>query len=400
MVNRNGKLLQGVFMKKFYYFLYILSAMAVGQAGAVTYLGSVEGIGDSFPAYTGRALGMGNTSIAASQGSEAVFYNPANMLKGKKSELSLTPGFYSLKETIVVEDDTTRYSSASYLKLNAAGAIPVAPGIRVGAGYAPVLDLNYKHEKKIYDSGTLDSIIEYSRTGGFDRYILALAVGLTPEVGIGVNYNIIKSGYETDSRLLEVDSTKLECESNGQFTGGSYDVGVIWKIVPEDVWPDTPDSSKEVTGNLKYEFPKSVGIGFVYKFWERERSLISVDLVKTFWEDFRYTETKDTTDADYNVKVNPVYRNTVRVSVGVEHYLNLRTVLRYGFTHQPHYSRTSADTTMFTVGLGFPLNESIDLDVAGAYGKRNFYGDNVFFDEEEMVDERIATILATAGYRF
>lgn len=416
-------------MKKFT-LLILIATFAVGNVFAFTYLGSVEGIGDQVLSVTGRALGMGNTSIASCSGVNSIFYNPANMIKNKKPSLSLGLGMFPIKETVEHDDEPTYYSSKNYYGLTGAAAmIPVLNRVMFGVGYRPFMDLNYKHEIKTYSAGDLYRIDEYKKTGSFNKTIVSVAAVVFPSVNVGVSYNLIGNKYEAESQVIIVDSTKMTNDSSGDFVGSGYEVGVNcelildvldvgvkwspaykvnneWDVTVEtsswggEVWPDSPDSVSNSSGKVEYEFPKEVGIGLSYGFWERERSILSVDIVRTFWEDFRYTEVKDTGDANYKVKQNPGYRNTTRVSVGVEHYLNLNTVLRYGFTHLPHYSRTSSDTTMFTVGVGFPAGKNIKLDIAGAYGKRNFYGQNVFFNEDQMVDERIASLMVSTEWRY
>jgi long-subunit fatty acid transport protein len=414
-------------MKKISLFILIIAVM-VGNLFAFTYLGSVEGIGDTVLSVTGRALGMGNTSIASCSGVNSIFYNPANMIKNKKPALSLGFGMFPIKET--VEADSSYYSSAKYYKFTGAAAMcPVLNRFMVGAGYRPVMDLSYKHELKIYSAGELNNIIDYDQRGSLNKGIISLAAGILPSINIGFNYNLLGNKYEAEAQYIVVETTKLTINDSSKFKGEGYglgincelisdvlDIGVKW--IPEckvnkewdvkvetrtwvgNAWSDSPAAAVDSKGKLEYDSPMEIGFGVSYSFWERERSVLAVDIVRTLWEDFRYTEVKDTANANYKVKQNPGYRNTTRISVGVEHYLNLNTVLRYGFTHLPHYSRTSADTTMFTVGVGFSVNRNVRFDMAGAYGKRNFYDQIVFFDDDQKVDERIAGLIVSTEWRF
>ncbi|MBN2406524.1 MAG: hypothetical protein JXJ19_02395 [Elusimicrobia bacterium] len=398
-------------------FAIIVILVPVSRVFPLTYLGSVDplAIGDPVLSVTGRAVGMGNTAISSSYGGAAVFYNPANMLKARGFNVSLGFGVYPVKETIEPDSEPTWYNSANYFEFSNAGlTYPVTPGFAFGIGYRPFLDLNYSHKKKIYDSGILESDYEFERSGGFAKTTMALAAGLG-QLSAGLNYDVIGNGYKDEYSLLDVENEITEGSAESTFSGYSYgaginlelvrdiaDVGIVWNSEFrvdsdweasmdtygwDDAWPVKPDSSFEDDGKRQYDFPQELGFGICYRFYKYEMSSFSVDIVKTYWEDFRYREKKLS-----DKWIDPQYRNTTRVSVGAEHYIGTHTALRYGFTHLPHYSRTTCDLTMFTLGVGFPLTRMMDADIGGIYGKRNFYGGNILFAEDEMVDERIAKI--------
>ncbi len=414
-------------MKKIFAIFFVL-IISVKLVFPFTYLGSIEGFGDPVISVTGRALGMGNASVASSSGVNSIFYNPANMLKVRRTEINAGSGLYLLKETVKTDQEPTMYSSVAYLKLTGIAVMyPLGTNLRIGAGYRPVSDFNYAHDKKSYSKGVLTETIDYAGGGELNCAVIAVAVSAGPAVNLSFNYNISGGRYKNDDRVISIESAKVTKEANGRFKGSGCGFGVNWEPVSDVMnigfmwslpfkvenkwntktcayiwkgaaWGD--DTEVTARGRKEYEIPDEIGIGMSYKFLGRQSSIFAVDIVRTFWKDFRYKETKDTTNIDYNKKLNPHYRNTTRISVGVEHYLTFNTVLRYGFTHLPHYSRTSCDTTMFTVGVGFSAGRNIGFDIALGYGRRNFYGKNVFFYTDEMVDERIAKLICSTNLRF
>lgn len=417
-------------MKKIAFFSLIIIVIMINNVFALTYLGSIEGIGDPILAVTAKALGMGNTYIASTQGKDAILYNPANMIIARRPGISVGFGAYPIKETIEDDSEPTNYSSASYYKITSfAFMLPVGSFMRLGIGYRPEMDLNYKHETLVYAAGKVAGLRKIDGVGGINKTIIGMALGLSGKISIGGAYEIHRGANDYDQETTTLESSKQTYEYNSDIDAARYNLGVNLELIDnvlnvgmiyksemkqnmdwktgaktftwaDNKWPGTPNTDILAEGRIKYDFPYEVGIGLMYEFLERERSSISFDISRVFWEDLRYKETKNTKDINFNKKQNPGFRNTTIIGVGIEHYMSWNTILRYGFTHVPHYSRTSTDTTLFTVGLGYNIRENVGVDIAATYGKRNFIGENVFFTEDEMVDERITNVIVSFDIRF
>jgi len=416
-------------MKTGYIVILIAALFMPANLFAYTYLGAVEGVGDPVVSVTADTLAMGNTSIASVNGAEAVFYNPSNMLRDNRGSLSLGFGAAPMKETIE-NSDFTNYSSANYFQFSGfAGVYPVSPQMRIGIGYRPVFDFNYEHDRKVYSGGIQKASYDFLRQGSLNTTSISFAAQILPQLNLGLNFNILNGGYEGSSKDIAVESTKTEYDSNSDLSGSSFKVGLNWEVVREkftagltwqpgykvksswsssvstymwtgNAFASSPSSESETEGEIKYSYPAETGIGFRYEFFEKEISAITFDFVVTNWSNFSYKEKKDTTSSAYDKNYDPKYRDTTRISLGIEHLIGRSTLLRYGFTHMPHYSRTSADLTMFTAGVGFPVTNTLNMNIGGAYGKRTFYGENVYFTEDEMVDERVANLLVSVKWMY
>ncbi|MDA3792125.1 MAG: hypothetical protein PF545_00495, partial [Elusimicrobia bacterium] len=71
------------------------------------------------------------------------------------------------------------------------------------------------------------------------------------------------------------------------------------------------------------------------------------------------------------------------------------------FTFVPGYAKSAYDATFFTGGVGFPLNSSVDVNIAGAYGKRNYVGAAATFSETDLeIDETISRLALTTIWKF
>ncbi|MFH1415530.1 MAG: hypothetical protein ABIH89_05540 [Elusimicrobiota bacterium] len=402
-----------------------------GSVRAMTYLGHTEGLGDPVIAVTSRVRAMGNTSLASASGVEAVFYNPANMVNTTRLSHMLGLGVASVRETIETDSEPTSYSSALYFMVTGIGAVyPLKDNIAIGAFYRPLTDLSYKHKRDVYESGLIAETRELTSNGGIKEIGISVGTRVLPRLRAGMDIDTVTGGLESSSSEVDIESAKVIQERDNSYGGFRCGFGIDADIVDEVMnisvkytpsaelenswklnrstytwtvsgnWPSAPSSESEINGKLKYKFPSETGIGLNYRFPGREGSVLSVDIVRTGWNAFRYKEVKMNTAAGYNEWQDPHYRDTTRVSLGVEHKLTYTTVLRYGFTHMPYYSMTSCDTTMFTAGLGFPVGEYLLLDIAGAYSRRNYYGKSVFFTEDEMVDESAIDISCSAEWRF
>jgi hypothetical protein len=405
-----------------------LALFVASDAGAFTYLGSARGVGDPVTAVSSRVLGMGGSALAAAVGPEAIFYNPANIMWETSLSYTGTLDFTNLRETVEETGSPTRYTSGYFLNIGSLAAYyPFKSGWALAAGYRPLFNFDYGHSRKMFSAGIETRSRDHDNSGGIGLYNISAAANISRILKVGADWGMIRGGSLRESTSIVSDTSKTVSEIESSYSGSRYGLGAGIEIVKEicfvgarwtsaymikdkwgsadrvsswtsGAWSSPAISSKK--GRLEYSFPAEAGIGILYNFFQREQSSIAVDIVKTFWGNFEYEEKKDTSSAGYGTVQEPLYRNTVRLSVGVEHRVAMKLFLRYGFIHMPYYGNSSSDTTMLTAGVGFPSGINNFIDLAAAYGRRSFFGENVFFTDDEAVDERIFRLSGTLIRRF
>ncbi|MFC2091973.1 OmpP1/FadL family transporter [Elusimicrobiota bacterium] len=397
---------------------------------AFTYAGLPYGIGDILPAVSARAMGMGNTSIAGSIGAEAVFYNPAGIIKITEPQIISSLLLVLAKEVIDSGEDYTNYSSALYFKpAGIAGVYPFKRGFALGLGLYPLHDLGYSHARNIYSSGQKTGSSEYKSKGSINSFILSYGINLSHRLKAGADCSVVFGNTESDVENIEDGATKNTDDFGAAYSGFKYGMGICLEFIEDkaslgikwnpsfklsrnwdrkistrtwtaSAWAVNPSGYLEAEGKTEYDYPASVGIGLNYDFSEGKKSSLAIDIERTFWNSLRYREKKYILDPAYSRSADPGFRDTTRISIGVEHRVNYKTLLRYGFTHLPDYSNETNDTTMFTAGAAIPFREHALIEVSGTYGRKTFIGDNVFFEEEETVDESISDIIVSLKWTF
>ena len=287
--------------------------------------------------------------------------------------------------------------------------------------------MGYKHSSRSFSSGNADSL-DTETSGGPGRMILASAMRLFGRLHAGLSMSLVGGGLEGSSTEIAYQSSKDVLSLERDFSASSMEIGASyllsgnagviglsyspgytltdkWSSEEEiSAWSDTDsDWGTAAVTSLKGErsitMPSSIGLGIQYNYRGLDRTMITADIKKTGWDSYRYEE-KTAGAAGYGVKMDPGYRDTVRFSVGAEHYLSFTTALRTGFSYAPFYGATSADMVSFTCGGGMELANDLSIDIAGALGFRNYYGDNPFSSDDENVSESLVRLMATAEWNF
>ncbi len=412
--------------------LFLITAVTVFSAvenlRAYSYINRT--FGDPVLAVDARSIAMGNTGVASSYGASSIFYNPANMVKTGGTSLSLTAGIRPFKEKIEESSGNIYYNSQRYYEIpNISLLVPLGGRVRFAIGRFPMKDLNYEYERDIYSAGKLTEQYSFIQDGSISAVTPAMALMISNSISLGFGVNIFSGAADLKDLSIDVESDRTLIKSEMSASGTSFDIGINWKpsttlsfgfkMRPEyrmdfertrkqkefdwdtanKTW-DSPEVS-ETESTLEVTNPQIMAFGINYEFWEREMSSFALDIVKTSWKDFRYKETKDTTDPDYDKSVDPDFYDTYQIRAGVEHSLNVSTLLRYGFVYMPGYAKSAYDATFFTAGVGFPLNNSLDINIAGVYGKRVYLGRAATFSADNLeVDETISRLALTTIWKF
>lgn len=369
---------------------------------------------------TARSLGMGNTFISAGQGAEAIFYNPSLINKKRNKRARIGFSLDSLKQVFGQDENESMFSSSSWINMSGTGFLfPVSNSITGGAGWKPYMDLNYECKKNEYTENIISKIINLRNTGGIYKFIFCGGVKILSGLDFGVNINFLQGKENLDNyNYTIVGSSKTVHSGSKSFGGWGIETGLNFDILKDkldcavkwtlpftlkskwnekkeyfrwihDKWNIYQTTNKE--GEIKNFFPYQIGVGITYAFAEVEKSFISFDLEKIFWSEYYFKE---------KVKENPRFRDTTRISAGVEHFIGFDTALRFGFSYIPHRHYDLSALTEMTAGAGLWRSKYINIDIAGSYGRRNFYEKCILSGQKQIVDETIKRFLVTVGLEF
>jgi len=367
----------------------------VSRVDALTYLG-VSHLGHPISGIGARSMGMGGTSIASATDSSSIFVNPSCLGVLEKKEFSVALGIAPVVEKVVTEDELTYFNSQCYFQLNSAVVtFPVRRKFNLALGLAPLYDNHYQHEKSIFDAGSPgEKIGSASINGKGTLYAYSLGGAWKPTsylyIGGAINFLNGESSLKSSSAIYASPPTAIT-ELKSKISGFNFTLGGMLYFTDEfragfivktkgkvnDEWKmDYPTWTEE--GKREMEFPLSYGFGVAYNFVDEVSSTIAAEIIFSEWSGF---------------KSGTNYRDIFEFRIGAEHYLTDVLCLRYGFYFQPFYGSKEFQMVFFTGGMGYKFNDILSFDFAGEFGKRNYYGDAVFFEERQRIDETVMRIL-------
>jgi len=402
-VSYKGKLKK----ERIVFVLVTIFCFLASRADALTYLG-VSHLGDLISGIGARSLGMGGTSIASATDSSSIFVNPSCIGVLDKKEFSLALGIAPVVEKVATEDELTYFNSQCYFQLNSVVvAFPIRRKLRLALGLAPLYDSHYEHEKFVFDPGSPGKKIGSASINGegtLYAYSLGGAWKLTPYLYIGGTINLLngESSFKNSSTIYASPPTAVT-ELKSKISGFNFTLGGMLCFTDEfragfivktkgklkDRWKvDYPASAEERKTELK--FPPSYGFGVVYTFVDELSSTLSAEIIFSEWSGFKLREELNSS----------IYYNIFEFRIGAEHYLRDALCLRYGFYFQPFYGSKQFQIVSFTGGLGYKFNDILSFDFAGEFGKRNYYGDTVFFEERQRIDETVMRILVAIRVQY
>jgi len=377
------------------------------KADALTYLG-VSHLGDPISGIGARSLGMGGTSIASAADSSSIFVNPSCLGGLERKEFSLALGIAPFVEKVATEDELTYFNSHCYFQLNSAAiAFPLRGKLVLALGLASLYDNHYEHEKSIFDTGSpgkKTGSASIDGEGTIYAYSLGGACKLTPYLYLGGAITLLNGEKSLKNKCTIYASpptaiTELKSMISGfNFTLGGmlcfteeFRAGFIVKTRGKvgDRWKVEYSTSTE-EGKTELKFPLSYGLGVAYTFVDGISSTIAAEFIFNEWSGFESREELN----------NSISRNTFEFRVGAEHYLSDVLSLRYGFYFQPFYGSKQFQMVSFTGGLGYKFNDTISIDFAGEFGKRNYYGDAAFFEDRQRIDETVMRILVAIRVQY
>ncbi|MGM0441418.1 MAG: OmpP1/FadL family transporter, partial [Elusimicrobiota bacterium] len=355
-----------------------------------------------------------------------VFYNPANLALRPARALNLGMGA-NFTEEMKTGGDTQMYSSSALYKGPTWGIMYPIGGISIAVGQRGDTDMGYYHAHKEFDEGYADSY-ETDITGGINRTVIATGFRLLGGLHTGFSYNLVGGGVEGDSEQILYQDSWTENEIDRKFSGNYMDVGLLYRLAHdagtvgfnwspgyemEDDWSSEAtnkywDSTEEkwvtsgetsLEGKRDVTMPSKMGLGIQYNFLGLDQTMITADVERTQWSNYRYEETDSSADG-YNEEKDPGYRDTTSFSVGAEHYITFATALRGGFSYEPFYGSTAVDKVSVSAGAGIDVGQDLAFDIGSKLGMLTYQGDNPFTSDTATVSERNLKLSASMEWSF
>jgi len=395
-------------MKKIVIFIVIFGTLIYGKSGfSYSYLG-IE-YGDMVGYYGIRSLGMGGTSIASADDYSALFVNPSAMCNfDKKYGVDLSVSEFMGSEKVMDYNTSVGFSSSfSKFKLNSFGVYAkVIDFLALGFGFHPEIDYNYSSEHYIPESTYDKNGTKYIESiGSVDNYSFGISVKIKDYGAIGFSYSILKGSQNIKQGIDYYESAGLPdelSENKYDISGGKLNLGFLASVtrtISIGGFLKTGNSldRTEDSSTTSIEIPSQYGAGVLFKSLFGYDTDFAFDLVYKNWEDFKVTP------QNQDAYTSSGFHNTYELHTGVEHILSFgktKVPIRLGYYFQPFYGNDAYDKSVFTFGTGiwgYPLAE-LKIDFGFEFGKRNYLGDNAYFDNTKFIDETLANFILGVKY--
>ncbi len=374
---------------------------------AISYLG-INGPVDAVGYYGVRSFGMGCTGIASGDDYSGIMGNPATLYNLKDVIAGIGIRMIHNSEHIMDFESSVYYdSSFSQIKFSTVYITGQAfDYLSFGISMSPVYDMNYSSEHYIPETSSAKyGVKSITSSGGINSYNGAISINIPDLFSIGFGMGIL-NGSKTLIQKISYDNntygTSSETTSELSYSGFRINFGAYVPITRQfslgakmDLGYDVTE--KDDTSENVYSIPMSMGAGFVYKNFIRYDTQFAFDIIYTSWENYKVKYGTASAFVPNGV------HNTVEYRMGVEHLVgkSKRTSIpvRLGYYYKPYPLNQAYDISAVTVGFGvpyWPLMMNVSMD----YGKRQFRGDNSFFNVDKLVEETLVNVELTIDYMF
>ncbi|HRY29789.1 MAG TPA: hypothetical protein P5079_07095 [Elusimicrobiota bacterium] len=407
-----------------------------GRLWGETYLG-VREFGDAVCGAGARSVAMGSTGLARARQAAVFRMNPAVLNDLEKREISVTPGPVFVTEKFVEASSETRFRNQEELQINEVTvALPLKSNrLWFAVGASPAYDFNYEEAYTLYSStGSPSSDIRLKDSGVLWAVTPAISVGLSDTFSLGVAYDFWTGQEKLGVTRFQYNAAyAVDSHEKADYSGGAARVGFRWKasdkfsfgamyqpsgkLTRDFDFINSTAPEKNRSGSDTWDMPAQWGFGISY-FLEGEHATEAVmEVRQTLWGAVKVDGQKvnklaatkpifqETSGYMFSgagaVPLAPrSYSDVTEIRVGVEHTLTEQWQIRFGFHHLPYFADRTVEATYFTGGAGFQPNESWAWSLAGEFGKRDFKGENLFFDVTRRVDETFRRFLLTGSFRW
>ncbi|MBN1897328.1 MAG: hypothetical protein JW827_01005 [Spirochaetes bacterium] len=391
-------------MKNLFYIILILVIIFPIPLLSYSYLGI--SYGDNVGYYGTRNLGMGGTGVASSDDHSALFSNPACLYHIKsKMGASLSGQYIGGNERILDYESPVSYeSSFSKFNLNSFG-IYVKPldYCSVAFGYHPQMDFNYESEHAIPENQSEKYGVKYiTSEGTADNYSFGLSFNLKSYGSVGLSYTILKGSQSLVQGINYYDDVNRNDEKSKnsyKLKGSAFNMGILGRLVKQIFIGCYLRTGAEIQieNSSTFTYPSQYGLGFMFASLFGYDTVFSLDLLYADYENF---SVKPRNSSAYTPAG---FHEVFEIHSGVEHILvfgKTKVPVRFGYYFQPFYGSDAYDRSVFTAGLGlwdYPLL-GLKMDLSMEFGKRNFLGDNAYFDNTKLIDETLLNFVFGIKY--
>ena len=341
------------------------------------------GAGYQIPNHSINAQALATANVANAHGSDATYYNPANMVYNDKyHSIEITTSYVILEPVVYNSSDdnydiesekiTTVIPSFHYVSQSLNDK-----GIRVGFSLLSPAGLTRKW-KDMPASATskkyMLKVLELNPT---------LAIPITPKlsIGLGFRYVMAKGEVDLDSGALYSLSMKGDGEAAGYNLALSYNPTKVLNISAtyrskislrldgdsDANFMGVPISSK---GSIDAPIPANFIFAIAYKF--STKTTLEVTYDKTYWSTITETNFEfdnPTLEATLGKSTLKEWNDSVAYRVGLTQEVNSFTLMT-GFAYSETASKdesyvtfSSPDTDFLTYSIGarYKLNESLEI---------------------------------------
>jgi len=358
--------------------------------------------------YGGRSMAMGGAYYAMANDAYGSFLNPAGMIFTNKARMSmnlfsgmdkhnqpffLTTPYFEHSDTNLTFTYTPSEIDAEHNRIDQAGAVtPFTYMDRewwFGGGFRTVYDL---HTDVAISSYFADQRTLYTQHRGIDAINLAIATNPTPNIGVGINFNIYTRGYEQDIWLPfnyfnypygDTVTFTAHFKDKSTFTGTNFDFGALadFDMIKAALVISTPLTltqksvlTAEDNGNpdrtyngiidritAKNKFPMYFGGGV--SFTPMENITFGIDVTSKPYSKTRIDIDPEQTIYDNVTDYDPDWNDLTQFRVGAEYVYDAgfaRIPFRAGLQNLPslenNYTRSLGVDTVFVDSMLYEIN--------------------------------------------
>ncbi len=338
----------------------------------------------------GCSKGKGEVSVISN---EEFIINPS-LINGNR--FSINVSFLPNNEKIISEKEITYYNSDVYFQvLSFSFSYKLNKRFDIGYAFYPFSIFSYKATKYLFNED-LEKIGGYTleRIGDINTNLFGVKYTLNKIVDLGFGYKNYTGKKKEKETYFLYSSSSTSTVINEEFKGDNFVVGGYLKVGLFRIGfsLDMPLNIELKKSNMKWLFPVSYHFGFGY-IYKKPYSFVGCQIDNHNWDNFKIY------DGDTGDTIKPNYYTSYKVGFGLEHLINKNTVFRYGVWNEPFYEDKSIQNVGISVGFGF-LIKRIFCDISYQWKRRNYYGDNAFFNDAHWIDETINDITIGMRYNF
>ncbi len=354
---------------------------------------SYFGIGGFNNVDDARNISLGNTGIALESPDYINMKNPASLSTISVKNVVVNLGAGLKYNSITNNKNTDHRFNGNFSSLGI--AFGVAKNLFVGLGVQPATTTDYKIESTIPIEGTGATYpISYEGSGGISNLGLDVGYKINKNWTIGAKAkNYFGTVIRTETIILNSDITTLEITNNERYAGFNYGFGAQYSTYfpksrlqltvggilnfeskltssGEKIYVEDGDTTNQISTSFKIKntsipLQKGIGVNLLYQ----DRYRFTFDYNQNDWQKVARTTTSEKYYQQniYGVgfELNPERRSNLSFSE--------KFIYRFGLNYDTGYYKVRGveiDKLEATLGLGFPIRNSMAINFNYGYGKK------------------------------